>query len=63
MERANEEIRHKELEMKQLMKDFDKISTRKYRLEKQLLENLENQAANDTVNKMSHTFPAFRNIF
>lgn len=49
MERTTEEIRHKQTLMKHLTKDFDKIFTKKYQLEKKLLENLENQAANDTV--------------
>lgn len=55
MERTAEEIRHKQTQMKQLTKDFDKIFTKKYQLEKMLLENLENQAANDTVVTLSIT--------
>ncbi|KAL1505242.1 hypothetical protein ABEB36_004849 [Hypothenemus hampei] len=49
IERVNEEIRHKEINLKQIMKDFVKISTKKYEMEKKFLEDLENQAANDTV--------------
>lgn len=55
VERSAEEIRHKQTQMKQLTKDFDKIFTKKYQLEKMLLENLENQAANDTVVTLSIT--------
>ncbi|XP_066257317.1 coiled-coil domain-containing protein 40 [Euwallacea similis] len=47
--RTSEEIRVKEMQLKQIVKDFDKIYIRKYQLEKTLLENLENQAANDSV--------------
>lgn len=51
IENINEEIRYKMITAKQIQKQCDRISTKKYQLEKQFLEELENQAANDTVGK------------
>ncbi|XP_066154408.1 coiled-coil domain-containing protein 40-like [Euwallacea fornicatus] len=47
--RTKDEIRVKEMQLKRIIKDFNKIYARKYELEKTLLENLENQAVNNSV--------------
>ncbi|XP_050303237.1 coiled-coil domain-containing protein 40 [Anthonomus grandis grandis] len=49
IQRASEELKYKEVLFKRIVKDFDRISSKKYELERKLLQDIENQAANDTV--------------